>query len=222
MNIALHGMEHAAGVRYQPWRSTRGWSAPGTPGSDQVRRRPGGAVPHAATSRSRSRRGSTEWLAPRGLSFNEDKTRDRAPRPRDSTSWDSTSATTATREAADQAEQGRRSSGSAPRLRAEVRSLRGANADGRDRHDSTRSCGAGRPTTGRSCPRRSSRDDRLHLVVDDVQVGQTPTQRRRPASGSWSATSGRSTRPGRTVGSSATGTPAPTFGNCRGRRSVVT
>ena len=31
MNIALHGMETAAGVRYKPWRSTRGWSMPGTP-----------------------------------------------------------------------------------------------------------------------------------------------------------------------------------------------
>jgi RNA-directed DNA polymerase len=31
MNIALHGMEMAAGVRYKPWRSTRGWSMSGTP-----------------------------------------------------------------------------------------------------------------------------------------------------------------------------------------------
>ena len=31
MNIALHGMETAAGVRYKPWRSTRGWSMPETP-----------------------------------------------------------------------------------------------------------------------------------------------------------------------------------------------
>lgn len=31
MNIALHGMEAAAGVRYKPWRSTPAWSAPESP-----------------------------------------------------------------------------------------------------------------------------------------------------------------------------------------------
>ena len=30
-NIALHGMESAAGVRYKPWRSTPYWSTPGSP-----------------------------------------------------------------------------------------------------------------------------------------------------------------------------------------------
>jgi RNA-directed DNA polymerase len=74
MNIALHGMENAAGVRYKPWRSTRGWSAPGTPvliryADDLV------ALCHSRQQAEQVKERLTAWLAPRGLSFNEDKTR---------------------------------------------------------------------------------------------------------------------------------------------------
>jgi RNA-directed DNA polymerase len=74
MNIALHGMETAAGVRYKPWRSTHGWSAPGTPvliryADDLV------ALCHSRQEAERVKERLTAWLAPRGLSFNEDKTR---------------------------------------------------------------------------------------------------------------------------------------------------
>jgi RNA-directed DNA polymerase len=74
MNIALHGMETAAGARYKPWRSTRGWSAPGTPvliryADDLV------ALCHSRQEAEQVKARLAAWLAPRGLSFNEDKTR---------------------------------------------------------------------------------------------------------------------------------------------------
>lgn len=74
MNIALHGMETAAGVRYKPWRSTRGWSMPGTPvliryADDLV------ALCHSRHQAEQVKERLAAWLAPRGLSFNEDKTR---------------------------------------------------------------------------------------------------------------------------------------------------
>jgi RNA-directed DNA polymerase len=74
MNVALHGMETAAGVRYKPWRSTRGWSAPGTPvliryADDLV------ALCHTRQETEQVKDRLAAWLAPRGLSFNEDKTR---------------------------------------------------------------------------------------------------------------------------------------------------
>lgn len=74
MNIALHGMEHAAGVRYKPWRSTRGWSVPGTPvliryADDLV------ALCHTRQQAEQVKERLAEWLTPRGLSFNEGKTR---------------------------------------------------------------------------------------------------------------------------------------------------
>jgi RNA-directed DNA polymerase len=74
MNIALHGMETAAGARYKPWRSTHGWSAPGTPvliryADDLV------ALCHSRQEAEQVKARLAAWLAPRGLSFNEDKTR---------------------------------------------------------------------------------------------------------------------------------------------------
>jgi len=73
MNIALHGMETAAGVRYKPWRSTRGWSMPGTPvviryADDLV------ALCHSRQEAEQVKERLAAWLTPRGLSFNEDKT----------------------------------------------------------------------------------------------------------------------------------------------------
>lgn len=73
MNIALHGMEAAAGVRYKPWRSTRGWSAPGSPvlvryADDLV------ALCHSRHEAEQVKERLATWLAPRGLAINEDKT----------------------------------------------------------------------------------------------------------------------------------------------------
>ena len=39
LNVALHGMEQAAGVRYQTIGSDAGWIGGGLPGRDQIRRR---------------------------------------------------------------------------------------------------------------------------------------------------------------------------------------
>lgn len=73
MNIALHGMEAAAGVRYRPFRSTRGWSEAGTPvliryADDLV------ALCHSRQQAEEVKERLAAWLAPRGLRFNEDKT----------------------------------------------------------------------------------------------------------------------------------------------------
>ena len=73
MNIALHGMETAAGARYGTAPSHRGWSVPGTPvliryADDLV------ALCHSRQQAEQVKERLAAWLAPRGLSFNEDKT----------------------------------------------------------------------------------------------------------------------------------------------------
>ena len=93
------------------------------------------------------------WLAPRGLAFNEDKTR--IVTLDDGFDFLGFTVRRQSRQAADQTEQGGRQDGSgngcAPRC---------APCEGPTRRrcssDSTRSCGAGRPTTGRWCPARCS------------------------------------------------------------------
>jgi RNA-directed DNA polymerase len=70
MNVALHGLEEAAGVRYQP----NGWVRPGSP--VLVRFADDFAVCcHSRQQAERVREGLEQWLEPRGLSFNGDKTR---------------------------------------------------------------------------------------------------------------------------------------------------
>jgi RNA-directed DNA polymerase len=73
MNIALHGMESAAGARYATAPSHRGWAAAGTPvlvryADDLV------ALCHSRQQALQVKERLTAWLAPRGLTFNEDKT----------------------------------------------------------------------------------------------------------------------------------------------------
>ena len=74
MNVALCGMETATGVRYKPCRSTRGWSMPGTPMviryTDELV-----ALCHSRQEAEHLKERLAAWLEPRGLSFNEDKTR---------------------------------------------------------------------------------------------------------------------------------------------------
>src|SRR6267378_4662320 len=75
MNVALHGLEAAAGVRYYPdGRKDAGKSVPGTPvvvryADDLV------ALCVSAEQAQQVKDRLTQWLAPRGLAFNEDKTR---------------------------------------------------------------------------------------------------------------------------------------------------
>ena len=75
MNVALHGLEQAAGCRYAVARSGREpGAAPGTPvlvryADDFV------VLCHDEAQVQQVRSGLEEWLAPRGLRFNEEKTK---------------------------------------------------------------------------------------------------------------------------------------------------
>jgi RNA-directed DNA polymerase len=72
MNVALHGLEEAAGVRYEasdPARTKRGCPALVVYADDMV------ALCHTRQQAEQVKARMAEWLAPRGLSFNEAKTR---------------------------------------------------------------------------------------------------------------------------------------------------
>ena len=74
LNVALHGMEKAAGVRYDTNGRAAGWAVAGTPvliryADDFV------ALCHTRQQALEVKARLAIWLAPRGLSFNEDKTR---------------------------------------------------------------------------------------------------------------------------------------------------
>jgi RNA-directed DNA polymerase len=74
LNVALHGMEQAAGVRYRLKGEQAGETMPGSPvliryADDLV------ALCHSKAQAEQVKASLAEWLAPRGLVFNEDKTR---------------------------------------------------------------------------------------------------------------------------------------------------
>ena len=74
LNVALHGMEHAAGVRYQTTGVHAGETAVNSPvliryADDLL------ALCHTRREAEQVKARLAEWLAPRGLVFNEDKTR---------------------------------------------------------------------------------------------------------------------------------------------------
>jgi RNA-directed DNA polymerase len=74
LNVALHGMEEAAGVRYILSGSNAGTARPGSPvlvryADDLL------ALCHSRKQAQQVKARLAAWLAPRGLSFNEDKTR---------------------------------------------------------------------------------------------------------------------------------------------------
>jgi RNA-directed DNA polymerase len=74
LNVALHGMEEAAGVRYRTVGSRAGLTVPGSP----VVVRYADDLVAMCVSREQAEEVKarlTAWLAPRGLTFNEDKTR---------------------------------------------------------------------------------------------------------------------------------------------------
>ena len=74
MNVALHGLEEAAGVRYRPRFTRTDEAAPGTP----ILVRYADDMVACCCSRQQAQQVKTqlaEWLKPRGLVFNEDKTR---------------------------------------------------------------------------------------------------------------------------------------------------
>jgi RNA-directed DNA polymerase len=74
LNVALHGLEEAAGVRYKTSGTRAGATMPGSPvavryADDMV------VLCHSQEQAEHVRARLAEWLAPRGLAFNEDKTR---------------------------------------------------------------------------------------------------------------------------------------------------
>jgi RNA-directed DNA polymerase len=74
LNVALHGMEQAAGVRYHQTGVSAGWTVKGSPvliryADDLV------ALCHTREEAMQVKARLASWLAPRGLAFNEDKTR---------------------------------------------------------------------------------------------------------------------------------------------------
>jgi RNA-directed DNA polymerase len=74
MNVALHGMETAAGVRYYLTGTSTGATVPSSPvvvryADDLI------ALCHTREQAVQVKAALAEWLAPRGLVFNEDKTR---------------------------------------------------------------------------------------------------------------------------------------------------
>ncbi|MGA2307706.1 MAG: group II intron reverse transcriptase/maturase [Acidimicrobiales bacterium] len=74
LNIALHGMEDAAGVRYKTSPSVAGYLATDSPvlvryADDLV------ALCHSRAEAEEVKARLAAWLAPRGLAFNEDKTK---------------------------------------------------------------------------------------------------------------------------------------------------
>ena len=74
LNVALHGLEEAAGVRYRTCGTRAGEVMPGSPVAvryaDNVV-----VLCHSQEQAVRVKAQLTEWLAPRGLAFNEDKTK---------------------------------------------------------------------------------------------------------------------------------------------------
>jgi hypothetical protein len=74
LNVALHGMEAAAGVRYYDTGTNAGKTVPDCPvvvryADDLI------ALCHSRAQAEQVKARLAEWLAPRGLVFNEDKTR---------------------------------------------------------------------------------------------------------------------------------------------------
>jgi RNA-directed DNA polymerase len=74
LNVALHGLEEAAGVRYRTSGTHAGDIMPGAPAAiryaDDVV-----VLCHSQEQAARVKAQLAEWLAPRGLAFNEDKTK---------------------------------------------------------------------------------------------------------------------------------------------------
>ena len=73
-NVALHGLKEAAGVRYRTCGTHAGEAMPGSPvavryADDVV------VLCHTQEQAEHVKARLAEWLAPRGLAFNEDKTR---------------------------------------------------------------------------------------------------------------------------------------------------
>ena len=74
LNVALHGLEEAAGVRYQASGTNAGDTGPGIPVAVRYADDVVGCC-HIQEQADQVKARLAEWLAPRGLAFNEDKTK---------------------------------------------------------------------------------------------------------------------------------------------------
>jgi RNA-directed DNA polymerase len=209
MNVALHGLEEAAGVRYQTSGSGAGDTRPDSPvviryADDLV------ACAHSREQAEQTKARLAEWLAPRGLVFNDDKTKIvhltegfdflgfNVRRYRNGKLLITPSQ--------------RPSSGFGRGSRTRC-ALCAARTRRRSSPRSPRSSGAGLPTTGGWCPARPSGN---WTTTHGSSPGggpnaATPASRR---GGSPTATSAGSTSSGTTIGCSGTapaGTSAATF-----------
>ena len=216
MNVALHGMEQAAGVRYWEGRTLR--AAPGTP--VLVRYADDLAVLCASRAQAEQVKARlAEWLEPRGLALNEAKTRivhlsqgfdflgfsiRRYPNGK--------LLTKPSKEAMRRIRE---------RLSAEATALRGANADALIARLNPIITGGGPPTTGSGCPSTPSARWTPTCGGWPGNGPGSPTRTSRGA-GSSPGTSACSTRPGRTSGCSAAGRPASTSASSPGRKSSGT
>ncbi|ETZ96314.1 reverse transcriptase family protein [Mycobacterium kansasii 732] len=214
--VALHGMEQAAGVRYIRTGTNAETARPGSPvliryADDLL------ALCHSREHAQQVKARLTEWLRPRGLVFNEDKTRIvhlndgvdflgfNIRRYRNRLLIKPSKAAVKRIRA---------------RLTTEMRALRGHNAQMvlirlnpiiRGWSAYYRHC------VSAGCSMRWT-----------ITCGSSPTSgpdspiRTRDGAGSCPVTSARSTRPGATAGYSVTATAAPTWSSSPGRRSPGT
>ena len=217
LNIALQGMEEAAGVRYD----SRGYVKAGCPtvivyADDFV------ALCHSREQAEAVQAKLGAWLKERGLSLNKEKTRiGRISDGFDFLSFNirryrtSQGSKVLTRPSRDAMKKIRR------RLADELREMRGAPDSRGDLHTQPGHHGARRTITGPGRPRSPSRRWTA-TCGSSFTSGLAAGTPRRAGDGSPPATSASSTRTGATGGSSATGKPAPTSTSTPGRRSSGT
>ena len=125
LNVALHGMERAAGVRYHRLGSDAASDGAGVPGAGPIRRRPCRPVHHQGAGRTgQGTAGRVAGAQRAGLQRGQDAYRPRSTRA--STSWGSPSAAIDGKLLIKPSKAAVRRI--RERLRAEMRSLRGANA----------------------------------------------------------------------------------------------
>jgi hypothetical protein len=203
MNVALHGLEEAAGVRYQASGKNAGDTVPGCPvvvryADDLV------ACCHSRQQAEQVKTQLAVWLAPRGLVFNEDKTKI----VRLTEGFDFLGVNIRRyrngklliKPSSAAVRQLRR------RLAAEMRALRGSNAAAVTAALNPVIRG-GRPITGEWCPARSSVSWTTTCGSSPGGGPSAPTAASR-SGGLPAATSAGSTSSGTTAGCSGTG-PAP-------------
>jgi RNA-directed DNA polymerase len=218
MNVALHGLETAAGARAFPDGFTHaGGAIPGTPvvvryADDLV------ALCVSAEQAQRVKDDLTQWLAPRGLAFNEDKTQIvgledgfdflgfNIRRYRNGKLLIKPSKAAVQRIRS--------------RLAAEVKALDGANAAAviNKLNPVIRGWAA---YYRQSCPRRSS-PPWITMCGGSLISGRCGHIRTSPSAGPSPGTSTRSTRPEGTTGSSGTATAADTWSSSPGHPSSGT